>query len=57
MINSISDFSFKFNSPVKFNFDGGDLNIRFRCPSDRRIYVCNRYKKTVSDIQDQRFYG
>jgi len=25
MINSISDFSFKFNSSVKFNFDGGDL--------------------------------
>ena len=25
MNNSISDFSFKFNSSVKFNFDGGDL--------------------------------
>ena len=25
MINSISDFSFKFNSSVKLNFDGGDL--------------------------------
>ena len=25
MINIISDFSFKFNSSVKFNFDGGDL--------------------------------
>jgi hypothetical protein len=25
MVNSISDFSFKFNSSVKLNFDGGDL--------------------------------
>ena len=25
MINIINDFSFKFNSSVKLNFDGGDL--------------------------------
>jgi len=31
MINSISDFSFKFNSSVKFNFDGGDLTSDSGC--------------------------
>ena len=27
MINIINDFSFKFNSSVKLNFDGGDLTL------------------------------